>query len=228
MPKLNIFADSLQDLRYASRMIRKTPTVTAITVVSLALGIGATTAIFSLIDAVLLKMLPVQQPAQLVILDCLSKNGTRGVFSHADFEWIRDRNPIFFGVFASSDWRADWTNSGKKEQIPASLVSGNFFSVLGVQPTLGHMFTDSDDKAGNPVAVISYNFWRDRFNSSPAVLNTSLTLGKRSVQIVGVAPPEFYGVAVGGAPDVWLPLSMQPSLNDGRHFYMPEMSAGWS
>ena len=215
-----------QDLKYAARLVGRSPGFTAVVVLTLALGIGANTAIFSLIDAVLLRTLPVRQPEQLVILDCLSRTGNRGSFSHTDFEWIRDGNNVFSGVSASTEWRVDWLNSGSKERVSAVLASGNFFSVLGVRTIVGRAFNNEDDRSGAAVGVISYDFWRNRFAKSPDVLGKTLLLDGTMVQIVGVAQPEFYGVAVGSAPEIWMPLSMQPRLNDGRSF-LNTRNVGW-
>lgn len=213
-----------QDLAYAARGMRRSPGFTATAVLSLALGIGANTAIFSLIDAVLLRRLPVRDPAQLVILDCLSRNGTRGSFSHGDYEWIRDRATMFSGVAASASWRIDWTIAAGKRRLNASLVSPNFFNVLGVAPSLGRVF----ERAGDPgaVAVISYSFWRREFQSSPSALGSTMTLSNVPFEIVGVAPPEFFGVAVGDNPDVYIPLTTQPLLAPG-HSILHTRNTGW-
>jgi predicted permease len=211
-----------QDLRYALRMLRKSPNFTVAAVLSLALGIGANTAIFSLIDAVLLRMLPVQHPEQLVILDCLSRNSTRGSFSHADFEWIRDRNQVFSGVAASAEWRVDWKSQNRTSRIVSGLVSEEFFQVLGVEPAAGRLIAPKDDS----VAVISHAFWQREFALDPSVLGRTLELGNMPFRIIGVAPETFTGVAVGGNPEVWLPLSAQPQLNPGNNF-LHRRDQGW-
>ena len=218
----------LQDLKYGLRMLRRSPVFTAVAVLSLALGIGANTAIFSLVDAVLLRMLPVRNPAQLVILDCLSRNGGRGSFSHADYEWIRDRNQVFSGVIASSGWRLDWNRASAKQRVNADLVSANFFSVLGVEPALGRVLESLDDQGsgGRPVAVISYGLWLREFQSSPSVLGKTITLGDIPFEVVGVAPLDFFGVTVGNNPDVWIPLTMQARLNPG-HSFLNTRNTGW-
>lgn len=217
-----------RDLHYATRMLRRSPDLTAAVVLSLALGIGANTAIFSLIDAVLLRMLPVSHPEQLVILDCLSRNGTRGSFSHADYEWISERNQVFSGVMASAGWRLEWNKDIVKRSVNASLVSGNFFSVLGVRPVLGRVFESDDERVsgGRTVAVIGYGLWRSEFGSSPSVLGQVMMLGGVPFEIVGVAPREFFGIGVGDSPDVWLPLTVQPRLNPG-HSFLNTRNTGW-
>lgn len=217
-----------RDLYYAMRMLRRNPVLTAAIVLSLALGIGANTAIFSLIDAVLLRMLPVSHPEQLVILDCLSRNGTKGAFSHADYEWISERNQVFSGVLASAGWRLEWNKGIVRRRVNASLVSGNFFSVLGVRPAFGRVLESEDDhrSGGRTVAVISYSLWRRDFGSSRSVLGQAMMLGGVPFEIVGVAPPEFFGIGVGDSPDVWLPLTTQPSLNPG-HSFLNTRNTGW-
>ena len=214
----------MQDLRYAWRGLLRSPGFAVAAVLSLALGIGANTAIFSLIDAVLLRMLPVRDPAQLVILDCLSRNGTRGSFSHADYEWIRDRASMFSGVAASASWRIEWKTPSTKRRLNANLVSANFFDVLGVSPALGRAF----EAAGDPgaAAVISYGLWQREFQSSPAALGKSMVLGDMAFEIVGVAPPEFFGIAVGDNPDVYIPLTTQPLLVPGRSI-LHTRDTGW-
>src|SRR5437867_3542959 len=124
----------LQNLKYGLRMLAKSPGFTAVAVLTLALGISANTAIFSLINAILLRRLPVREPDQLVILSALSRNGTRGSFSHTDYELIRDKNRVFSSVLASSRWHADMARGAHKTKVQAEIVSGDYFRVLGVQP----------------------------------------------------------------------------------------------
>src|SRR5260370_11456042 len=154
-------ATVLQDLKYGLRMLAKNPGFTAVAVITLALGIGANTAIFQLINTILLRRLPVREPNQLAILSALSRNGTRGSFSLTDYELIRDDNRVFSGVLASCQWRADMVRGAHKVRVQAAIVSGSYFTVLGVQPLLGHSFGSDDDRSGaSAVAVISYAFWQ--------------------------------------------------------------------
>jgi len=225
----------LQDLKYALRMLAKHPGFTAVVVVTLALGIGANTAIFSLIDAVLLKMLPVQNPQQLVLLDWAShgwpqdfmhglsgnmdqdKSGrvTSTSFSYPAYEQIGARNQVFSSVLAlaGSESELNVGYNGQPALAQGQLVSGTFFPALGVQPILGRALAPDDDRLGaSPVAVISYGYWQRRFGRDPAVVGRAITVNRVPVTIVGVSPPEFYGVQPGRSVDVWLPLHTQPQL----------------
>ncbi len=221
--------NALQDLRYAVRMLRKSPAVTAIATLSLALGIGANTAIFSLVDAVLLRSLPVHDPSRLVLLSdpngqgvsMGNSNGVRQNFSYGEYGHLRDRQQVFEDMYASQS-EVDRGNAsidgGGSEIIRERLVTGSYFSVLGVKPLLGRTFTSADDRVphGAPYAVISYEYWRSRFGSRGDVLGKRITIGRAPLTIIGVAPPGFFGETVGQAPDVWIPMMMQPDVMPGR------------
>ena len=225
----------LQDLKYGLRMLVKNPGFAAVAVLSLALGIGANTAIFSLIDAVLLKMLPVQNPQQLVLLDWAShgwpndimhglsgnmnqdKSGrlTSTSFSYPAYEQIRAGNQVFSSVLALAGNGSELNvgYNGEPRWSQGQLVSGTFFPTLGVQPVLGRVLTPDDDRIGaSAVAVISYGYWQRRFGRDPAILGRTITVNGVPVSIVGVGPPEFYGVQPGRAVDVWLSLHTQPQV----------------
>ena len=191
-----------QDLRFAVRTLGKNPGITAIAVFSLALGIGANTAIFSLIDTVLVKSLPVQNPQELVILTDPSANGvsigaqggTRSLLSYGEYEHIRDGQQVFSDMYASQSYADRISASidgGAPEDVHARLVSGTYFHVLGVQPVIGRIFTQADDRAPHdaPYAVISYRFWDRRFSRSADVLGKVITLGKASLKVIGVGRP---------------------------------------
>src|ERR1700691_628592 len=165
-----------QDLRYAARMLRHNPGFTAVAVLSLALGIGANTAIFSLIDTVLLRMLPVQKPEQLVFVDNIGARGGGGAPPYPCFEQFRDRNHYFSGLAAFSGYNMRISIDGRPEEVMAQQASGNYFAVLGLKAWAGRTFGPADDsvigKGGpdGPVAVISYRYWKRRFAMSPTVL----------------------------------------------------------
>ena len=220
-----------QDLRFAVRTLGKNRGITAIAVFSLALGIGANTAIFSLIDTVLVKSLPVQNPQELVILTDPSANGvsigaqggTRSLLSYGEYEHIRDGQQVFSDMYASQSYADRISASidgGAPEDVHARLVSGTYFHVLGVQPVIGRIFTQADDRAPHdaPYAVISYRFWDRRFSRSADVLGKVITLGKASLKVIGVGPPGFFGETVGDAPDLWIPMMMQPDVQPGREW----------
>jgi predicted permease len=218
-----------QDLVYGARMLAKSPAFTAVAILSLALGIGANTAIFSLIDALLLRQLPVPNPRELVALTNPNESGTsigystgeRGTVSTREFEGLRDHTEVFSGTFAaqSEQDRHNASIEGKPpEEVRTRLVSGGYFTVLGATALIGRMFTATDEHGPGsaPYAVMGYAFWQRRFNGSPAALGSTMRIGKANLTIIGVARPRFLGEAVGAAPDVWIPLDMQPLVMPGR------------
>jgi predicted permease len=222
-----------QDLRYGLRALRQSTGFTVVAVLSLALGIGANTAIFSLIDAVLLKTLPVQDPQNLVAMHWASKgwpdvmNGLSGnmnsdagrttspSFSYPMYEQLRTRNHVFSNVLAlagnSSEFNLGYR--GEPGRAEGELISGTFFETLGVQPALGRMLTPDDDRLeSSPAAVISYRYWESHFGRDPEIVGKSITLNGVPFTVVGVCPPEFFGVQPGSAIDVWAPLHQQPHV----------------
>lgn len=224
----------LQDLRYGFRMLAKNPGFTAVAVITLALGIGANTAIFSLIDAVLLKMLPVRNPQGLVLLDWASQGWPVGVssingrvdsdktgrttstaFSYPGYEQIRSRNQVFSNVLAMSANESELNvgYNGEPGRADGEFVSGTFFPTLGVQPILGRGLTPDDDRAGaSPAAVIGYGYWERRFGRDPATVGRAISVNNVPFTIVGISPREFYGVQPGRAVDVWLLLHTKPQV----------------
>ncbi len=217
--------DMFQDLRYGARMLLKKPGFTLIAVLSLALGIGANTAIFSLLDVVLLKSLPVEQPERLILFGRGEGMGVSGgfpnescdLFSYPFYREVQKHNEVFFRCRGalSIPWSVHGsvnTNgaSGNQEQIDAQLVSGTYFSTLGVTPYLGRVFNDEDDQTpgGHPIAVVSHAFWENRLGGNPRALGKTITIDQVAYTIVGVAPREFFGTTVGQAPDIYVPLAM--------------------
>jgi predicted permease len=235
---LPIVDSTLQDLRYGLRMLRKHKGFTVVAVLSLALGIGANTAIFSLLDVVLLKSLPVEEPEKLVLFGKGENTGpTDGfpnkswdLFSYPFYQEVRQHNEVFSDVAAllsvpMSPHGVINTNrsSDETEELNVQLVSGAYFSVLGVNASLGRAFTEADDQTsgGHPVAVISYAWWERRLGGNPAAVGKTITIGQTVYTIIGVAPKEFFGTTVGQAPDLWAPLAMEaqmpPANRDVRH-----------
>jgi predicted permease len=219
----------LKDIRYGVRSLLKRPAFTAMVVITLALGIGTNTAIFTVVDAVLLRPLPVKNPQQLVFLSNPDRHGVNGgqetgnrfLFSYHEFEWLRDHNQVFSGVFAVQSTLSAQpvsveaaNQSSEIEHARISAVSGSYFSNLGVNPVRGQTFTEEIDKANgaNPVAVIGYSYWKNRFAFDPEILSRRIRVRKTSFEIIGVAPPEFSGETVGNAPDLWVPLTMQTEV----------------
>ncbi|HET9741173.1 MAG TPA: ABC transporter permease [Terriglobales bacterium] len=222
----------IQDVKYAARMLVKTPSFTAIAVLTLALGIGANTAIFTLIDALLLKMLPVKNPQQLVIVGDANNpnnrsNGTPQVtnFSYPLYQELRDHNSVFTGLAAAASehrLQVDASQSGKTsdERVVARMVSGNYFSVLGLDSAAGRLITPEEDTAedANPVVVLGYGYWQRRFALSPSIIGASVRLNGYPFTVIGVAPQGFDGDIVGEEMALYVPLSMQPEIVRGRHW----------
>jgi len=205
----------LQDLRYGLRMLRKSPGFTAVAVIILALGIGANTAIFSLVDAFFLRRLPVKSPERLVFVNQVSPNGrTRDDFPYPIFEQFRDHNQSFSGLFAWDDSNVAVTVDGQPAIVPGDFVSGTYFDVLGVDAMLGRTFTSDDDRpGGKPVAVISYSYWQRQLAGNPAAIGITIYLGGIPFVVIGVTPRQFFGRDVAGrSADVVLPMFVHPQL----------------
>ncbi len=215
--------DLPQDLRYGGRMLTKQPGFTLIAVITLALGVGANTAVFSLVDAFMLRLLPVKDPEQLVFVKAVSMQGrTRGSFPYGTFEQFRDLSRSFSGIFAYDATRFSATVKGQPEMIWGDFVTGSYFDVLGVSALRGRTFTAADDQAGKvPVAVISYGYWERRLGSDPAAVGQTIYVGKLPVTVIGVMLRGFYGRRVAGAsPELVLPsfLHEQLALRDHNTF----------
>jgi predicted permease len=213
-----------RDIRHAIRSLRQAPGFVLIVVLTLGLGIGANTAIFSLMDQVLLRPLPVHDPSALVLLDGPGAFQGRTVnlatFSYPMYVDFRDRNEVFSGVLARFPLSTTVVWRGASERANGELVSGNYFDVLGVRPALGRMLNAADDRVpgAHPIAVLSYGYWQRRFGGDPLVLNQTITVNGHPLTIVGVSARGFAGVQVGQAADVMLPLMMKaqmtPTWND--------------
>jgi predicted permease len=214
---------TLQDLRFGLRMLRTNPGFTAVAVLTLALGIGANTAIFSVVNTLLLRSLPVKNPDELVLVTARDRTGPAYTFSYPLYERLRDHSHSLSGLFASGGvYQRRMVASGlggkDPEFIRAEEVTGNYFRVLGVQPLLGRMLTEEDDRTGNPqaAAVISDTFWQRRFGADPSVIGRTIQFEDVPFTIVGVAPPGFYGIEVGENPDLWWPMQMIPQVQPGE------------
>jgi putative ABC transport system permease protein len=211
-----------QDLRYGARMLRQSPGFTVVAVLSLALGIGANTAIFQLLDAVRLKSLPISAPQQLVEVRLVDMTAARGNFSSTYFsvtnpiwEELRDQQQVFTGVSA---WGASAFNlalGGEVRPARGLYVSGDFFNVLGVTAVMGRVFTASDDQrgCGQPGAVISHSFWQREYGGDKSVIGRKLSLDKHPFEIVGVTPESFFGLEVGRSFDVAIPICAEALIN---------------
>jgi predicted permease len=221
LPFLEILA---KDARYAIRGLRRNPAFTIAAVTSLALGIGANTAIFSFINTLMLRMLPVDRPEQLVSLFKTGGWG-RGYASYPLYLEFRKHTELFTGVLArSGDWkvRFDTPQNTRAEFIRSEFVSGNYFDLLGVKPALGRLFHEEDNGAprGHPLVVLSYDFWRSRFGLDPGVLGRLIRVDEQPLTVIGVAAPGFRGVEVEHHPDVWVPAIMYRGniMDPGMHW----------
>jgi putative ABC transport system permease protein len=207
-----------QDIRYGLRMLAKNPGFTAIAVLTLALGIGANTAIFSLMNQVLLRRLPVRAPSELVVLHDpgpltgrLSSDGDNTEsFPYPIYKALRESGAPVCSMLGRSSFPASIATQGQTERGHGELVSGNYFDVLGVTPALGRVFSMDDDRVpgGEPYVVLSHNYWQRRFGGDPSVLNKTLLINNIEMTVVGVAHAGFSGVQIGQSPDVFVPLMM--------------------
>ena len=212
MRRMNYLGNFLEDVRYGVRQMRRSPGFTAAAVLTLALGIGANTAIFSVVDSFLLRPLPVADPGQITVLDSPQKQGfALPLFSIPDYrDLCVQAGTVFSGMFSYLSRFDGLSVNGKAERIRASYVSGNFFSTLGIQPAQGRFILPSEgETAGaDPVMVLSYNYWKRRFGGDPEIVGTKVSVDGHPVTIVGVAPEGFYGTNVLVAQQAYLPLGM--------------------
>jgi len=229
-----------QDLRYGVRVLLKAPGFTAIAVASLALGIGANTALFSVVDAMLLKKLPVTEPAALVLFKSLSGREfspgsytgnasrdpatgqtVRTSFPYQSFVRMREQQSaggVLSDVFAFGNANLNVNADGQADVASGQVVSGNYYAGLGVPPLLGRTITEADDKASaSPVAVLSHRYWQRRFGGNPAVIGKQINLNNVAFTIIGVTPPGFEGaMQVGSTQDVTIPIAWEPQVTPER------------
>lgn len=221
---------TMQDLRYSLRTLRKSPMFTVVAVLTLALGIGANIAIFSLVDAVILKYLPVERPGELVQLqyrtpDTSSESRT---FANPVWEQVRDHEDVFAAAFAwSNKDQLYFTQGGMIRPANGLWVSGRFFSALGLNAAMGRLISDSDDRRGCPaVAVLSYGFWQDHFGGEKSVIGSTLSLRSRAFEVVGVAPRRFFGMEVGDKFDLAMPICAK-AIFDTTKFQLDDRNFLW-
>jgi predicted permease len=217
----------MRTLKFALRTLFRTPFVTGVAVISLSLGIGATAAIFSLFNQMLLQPLPVQSPESLVNLrapgpkqgstSCNQAGDCEHVFSYPMFRDLEKAQPVFTGVAAHRIFGANLAYRGQTLSGSGMLVSGSYFPTLGVQPALGRLLMPGDDRAigESRVAVLSHTYWQTRFGLNPAVLNDSLIVNGQSLTIVGVAPRGFTGTTLGSDPEVYVPITLRGQMEPG-------------
>jgi predicted permease len=224
---------TMQDVRYAFRMLRRSPSFTVAAILSLTLGIGANVAIFTIIEAVMLRSLPVRSPGELVSVgDPARPTALRegapmvDVLSYPLYERLRDRNRVFTGMLAAG--RAGRIQiregAGNAEDVQARFVSANYFDVLGVSVVAGRSFRDDEDRppSAGPVVIVSDRFWERRFGRTRDILGRMIWLNGQALTIIGIAPQLFTGEVVGTATDVWIPLSMQPRIQGQSRLHNPD------
>jgi predicted permease len=239
---LPLFETFLQDTRYALRIMKKSPAFTCVAILTLALGIGANTAIFSVMRQVLLQRLPVSHPEELVLLyspgprdgHVSSDEGDGSEsFSYPMYLDLRDKNSVFSGLAAKADFPISISVRGQTERASAELVSGNYFDVLHVLPALGRLIEPGDSTAPDtsPVVLLSYPYWQKRFGSDPSILNQSVLVNDRSMTVVGVLQSGFNGIQPGLISDLYVPITMKafitPAEENGNHRGLMNRSDYW-
>jgi predicted permease len=207
--------DFVHDLRFSARSILRSPSLTATAVLSLALGIGATTALYSLIDQIVLRALPVTHPERLVLFNWNGEQlaetfGSDHLMSYPICRDLQQQTQFFDGVFCRAVTTINFSTGGEPRLTAAELVSGTYFSVLGVSPALGRLLTIDDDQVpgSSPVVVLSYNFWRNEFGGAQDIVGRKVLVNHHPMTVVGVAAPMFHGIDVGEVPSVWIPAVM--------------------
>ena len=228
----------VQDLRYALRQMRRAPGFVLTAVLTLALGVGANTAVYSLLDQALLRSLPVRAPEQLVVLSAPGKaweghTGDHGAgedksFSYPMYRDLRDQAKVFDGLIATSPAPVGIAHDRTSEVGDAEIVSGNYFSVLGVGPALGRVLSPADDAPGaNPVAVLSHQYWMTHLGGDPQVVGKTIALNGHSFAVIGVAPESFQSAVWGQTPDLFVPMSMLDTVIPGRGKRLTDHKDRW-
>ena len=212
----------IRDLRFVIRSLWKSPVFTVVAILSLSLGVGANTAIFTLVDQVLLRSLPVQNPEEIVMIATRGahpgNNRGSNALSYPMFKDYREKNEVFSGVMAR---RREIVNLGVEratERADAEMVSGNYFEVLGLRPAHGRLFGKGDEtaKGANAVVILSHDYWRNRFDADPSIIGKSVRINEHPMQVVGVAPAGFTGVSLGDQIDLFVPVTMQSQVTPGQ------------
>jgi predicted permease len=227
----------LQDVRYGLRALRGTPAVTLTAIASLALGIGANTAMFTIVSAALLRPLPVDRPHELAYVFTGSRESPWGTTSYPDYVDYRDRNDVFSGLAAYGEIAVSLSAEGSPELVRGAIASGNYFDVLGVRAVRGRTFSPADDRTpgGHAVVVISHGLWMRRFGGAESAVGRDLLINGRPYLLVGVTPPPFRGSDLLENIDLYVPMAMQALVRPPRAGFSGEMdpdlltrrSAGW-
>jgi putative ABC transport system permease protein len=220
----------MHDIRLAIRSLRATPIVSIVAVLSLALGIGANTAIFSLVNSLLLRTLPVAQPGRLIVVNEANTPFGGSTWTYAIWDNIRQRSQAFDGAFAWSSTRFNLAQGGEQKPVDGMYVSGQYFTALGVPALVGRTIIEDDDTRGGgkdgAVAVISYAFWQRQFGGTADAVGQTLVVERVPFTIVGITPPEFFGSEIGRAFDVAIPLGTEPLIR-GKESNLDRRSSWW-
>src|SRR5262247_4563875 len=204
----------IQDLRYGARTLLKKPGFTLIAIITLGLGIGANMVIFSFVNTVMLRPLPVSEPERIVEVTPLGKGASIGAFSYPLYKDFRDKNEVLDGLATYVFTPMSLSRNGVNERAWGYLVSGNYFDMLGVRAVRGRMFTQEEDRVpgANPVAVVSYGCWQRRFGGDPNLVGKTIKLNGHDFTIVGVAPAGFRGTVLVFEPDLYTPMMMAKQI----------------
>ncbi len=207
----------MRDLRFSARLLGRSPVFAFIAIATLAIGIGASTAVFTLLNRAMLQPLPVRDPGRLVSLNNAARNRVFPSFSYPAYRDLRDRNTVFADIVGYRFAPISVSHDGVNERLWGFIVTGNYFDMLGVRAAVGRTISPADDRmrGAHPVTVVSYKFWQQRLGGSADVLDRAVRVNGRSYTIVGVAPQGFFGTEVVSAPDLWFPMAMQPQLEPG-------------
>jgi predicted permease len=224
---------AVRDFHYALRTLRRSPGFAAVAALTLALGIGANTAIFTLLDQILLRMLPVKNPQQLLLLTMRGRhygnNWGGNAISHPMFRDFQAHNEVFSGMFCRFPYHVSVTFGGQAERAEGELVSGTYFSVLGVGTAMGRAFTPEDDRVpnGHPLVVLSYAYWKQRFAGDPNIVGKTLLVNNHEMTIIGVAQAGFDGVELGSTPKLFIPVMMQQQIIVGNPKMLTDRRTRW-
>lgn len=213
----------VRDVRYAGRTLRRSPGFTSAAMLSLALGIGANAAIFSLFDQVLLRALPVEEPERLVLMDWKGNDlaagrGSTNLMSYPLCRELQEQEQIFDGVFCRHPTMVNLSTGQQPQPVGAEIVSGSYFSVLGVHPELGRLIDESDDvrPGAHPVVVLSYDYWKTDLGGAPDVVGSKVLVNNYPMMVIGIAAAGFHGVDLGDVPALWIPAMMTRQAKIGR------------
>jgi predicted permease len=222
-----------RDFKYALRTLRRSPGFAAVAALTLALGIGANTAIFTLLDQVLLRLLPVKNPSELILLTMRGRhygnNWGGNAISYPMYRDFQDHNEVFSGMFCRFPIAAALTLGGQSERVQAELVSGTYFPVLGVSTVIGRAFTPEDDKVpnGHPLVMLTYAFWKQRFGGDPQIVGKKVLVNNHEMTIIGVTQPGFDGVELGNTTQIFVPLMQEQQMIIGPMKMLTDRRSRW-